>query len=386
LRINALSSISTARLEIIPIRICRQIPTPLEGYFTPKFSFRAGIGSQLPCANDAQAEGIIMSRRQGAMLPDPLVDDHAEAINSCWRRSGETINEVSIACYQANVELDLKAKKQLMKKLLFSAAQFCKFAKIGGDSRLTDPKRQASLPLKMSARYELHQFSDEEFQAFETEGRLTQRLRRADIIGWLRARRGETPKQKARPRLSSSFLVALKPRRQLASTEESSIYEALKALAEKHEMEVVHPEVKPRGGGRDKALAQIRRDVRKLVATEIKSRRTKLGSHAFQSKPELQKHAGFYSDEITIEPNADVDRIREVLSMLDLDDKFESIRDAAYEKYPNDGPEAPQWMEDVADKPPPREALEADMEVVREQLRGMKDNNTPEKGRFAGFT
>src|SRR5258705_9411654 len=125
---------------------------------------------------------------------------------------------------------------------------FCKYAQIGADPRLTAPERRSLLPAKMSAMYELHGFNDDEFQAFEAEGLLTPRLRRADVTRWRSKRRGEPQKSTSGPKLPGIFYAALKPNRQLAQTEVSRVDADLTALAERFEMDVVYPETKPRRG------------------------------------------------------------------------------------------------------------------------------------------
>jgi hypothetical protein len=179
----------------------------------------------------------------------------------------------------------------------------------------------------------------------------------------------------------------MKPRRQLTCSEQTKIDAGLKTLAESFEMEVVYPEMKARSGAWKKAEGEIRRKAKKIVAEHLKRRKKELGPQAFKSRPELRKHAGFLADEVKIEPDADDERILEVLSCIGREDEFERIRDAAFRKFPVDPP-TPEWMDAVADKPPSAAALAEEMEEAAEQWRAPKKKRSAKetKARFAGFT
>jgi hypothetical protein len=317
-----------------------------------------------------------------------LLNDHVVRISECWKKSTDSIVELSLACCKANKELNSRSKKQLVTQLPFCGATFCKYAQIGNDPRLTDPERRHLLPAKMSALYELHQFADDEFQALEAEGLLTPRLRRADVTRWVKNRRGESQKSASGLKLPGGFYAALKPNRQLASTESSKVDAALTELAERFEMDVVYPETKPRCGASEKALRQMRQAAKKIVAEENHRRRKQAGPEKFKNRPELRKYAGFFADEVKIEPGADSERILEVLTTLGREDEFEAIRIAAYNEHqPDESFDAPAWMDTVADRPPPAAALAADMEEVKEQLQAIartKPSLEQMKGRLAG--
>ena len=207
----------------------------------------------------------------------------------------------------------------LSPQLPFGMSSFCKYALIGDDPRLTDPEKRHVLPAKMSAIYELHQLTDDEFPVFEAEGLLTPGLRRADVIRWISKRRGEPQKPTLAPKLPGTFYAALKPNRQLADTEISKIDDDLAALAERFEMEVVYPEAKPRKGIWEKAQGQIRREAKKIVGEYFRRRRKEIGRNKFASRPHLQKYAGFVADDVEIEPDADEDRIFAVLEAIGLE-------------------------------------------------------------------
>ncbi|MFL6820260.1 MAG: hypothetical protein ACJ8EF_20215, partial [Bradyrhizobium sp.] len=298
-----------------------------------------------------------------------LLIDHQERINELWNDPNDKVVEVSQACCKLNRELDSKSIKQLVAVLPFGMSSFCKFAEIGADPRLTASHRRHLLPVKLSVLYELQQFTDEEFQAFEEEGLLTPRLRHADVTRWVSKRRGEPQKCASIPKLPGMFYAALTPRRQLANTEESKIEAALTALAEQFQMDLVYPKTKIRKGIWEKAQMQIRREGKKIVDEYFRRRRTEVGPYKYQSSPHRRKYVGFVAEEVKIEPDADEERVHDVLTAIGRADQFERIRDAAYDKYEVDTPfESPEWMDVVADKPPPQSARDADIEELRQQI------------------
>jgi hypothetical protein len=305
-----------------------------------------------------------MKRSRTNRSPSLLVGDHLVRINECLKKSTDSIVELSLACCKANKELDSNSKKQLVAALPFGMASFCKYAQIGDDPRLTDPDKRHLMPAKMSVMYELHQFTDEEFGAFEAEGLMATLHRRADVTKWRNKRRGEPQKPALAAKLPGIFYAALKPNRQLANTETSKVDDDLTALAERFEMDVVYPEPKSRNCDWEKPLRQMRREAKKIVADDTKRRKKQLGPHKYLS-PHLRKYAGFAADDVEIEPDADGKRIFDVLEAIGRADEFKPIEDAAYKKYEVelDQP-APEWMEAVADRPPPAAALAADMEEV----------------------
>jgi hypothetical protein len=203
----------------------------------------------------------------------------------------------------------------------------------------------------------------------------------------MKQQRSKRPSSSTGSKLPGTFYAALKPKRQLASVEQGKIDAGLTTLAESFEMEVVYAEIKACSGAWKKALGEIRRKAKKIVAEHLKRRKKELGPQAYKSRPELRKHAGFLADEVKIEPGANEDRILEVLSTIGCEDEFEKIRDAAFRKFPVDPP-TPEWMDAVADKPPPAAALAEEMEQAAEQWRALKKKRSAKetKARFAGFT
>jgi hypothetical protein len=259
--------------------------------------------------------------------------------------------------------------------LPFNASTFYKYAKIGADNRLIDPRRRHLWPAKMPPMYELHRMTDEELQAFEGDGLWTAGLRRVDVIRWKANRSG--------PRLSGAFYAALRPKRSLAQTEMDKIDASLAALAELFELYVVYPEGKPGNDNWEKAISHMRRKTKQIVTEHIKQLK-KNGRRIF--RPELRKYAGFHVDEVTIEHDADEERILEVLTTIGREDEFDGIRMAAFDEYPIEGPDGPEWMVKLADKQPPEAALAADFEAFRQQWEDAKPKPIGKmKDRFKGI-
>jgi hypothetical protein len=259
--------------------------------------------------------------------------------------------------------------------LPFNATTFYQYAKIGADHRLMNPERRHLWPAKMRPMYELHRMTDDEFQAFEAAGLWTAGLRRVDVIRWKANRSG--------PELSGAFYAALRPKRSLADTEMSRIDSALSDLAGLFELDVVHPKSKLENDNWGKAISHMRRKAKQIVAEHVKQLK-KNGWRAF--RPELRKCAGFYADEVAIEHDADEERILEVLTTIGREDEFDGIKRAAFDEYPVDGPDAPEWLATVADKPPPQTALAADIEELRQHWEDAKPKPIKKmKDRFKGI-
>jgi hypothetical protein len=297
-----------------------------------------------------------MTMAEHAQQPPVLpFEQHANNINACHAAPIDRVRETSIACCKANAAIRSPVtRKRLFALLPFNATTFYQYAKIGADPRLMDPERRHLWPAKMRPMYELHQMSDDELQAFEAAGLWTSGLRQVHIKRWKTSRSG--------PALSGAFYAALRPKRSLADTEMSRIDAALSEIAEVFEMDVVYPESKTENCNWEKAIDQMRRKAKQVVAEHIKQLK-KNGRRALQ--PELRRYAGFYADEVAIEHDADEERILEVLTTIGREDELEGIRTAAFEEFPIDGPDAPEWMATVADKPPPLEALAADEAEIK---------------------
>jgi hypothetical protein len=312
----------------------------------------------------------------GQQPPSLPFEEHANNINACHAASVDRVRETSLACCEANAAIKSPvARKRLFALLPFNATTFYQYAKIGADDRLMDPERKHLWPAKMRPMYELHRMTDDEFQAFEAAGLWTARLRRVDVLRWKANRSG--------PELSGAFYAALRPKRSLAATEMSRIDSALSNFAELFEMDVVYPESKHGNDNWAKAISHMRREAKRIVAEHIKQLK-KNGRRAFQ--PELRKYAGFLADEVAIEHDADEDRILEVLTSIGREDEFDGIRKAAFDEYPIDGPDAPEWMETVAGKRPPQTALAADIEELRQQWEDAQPKAiTKMKDRFKGI-
>jgi hypothetical protein len=156
---------------------------------------------------------------------------------------------------------------------------------------------------------------------------------------------------------------------------------ALAALAELFEMDVVYPEDKPGNDNWGKAISHMRRKAKQIVTEHIRRRKK---CRTFRTG--LRKYAGFLVDEVTIEHDADEERILEVLTTIGREDEFEAIRSAAFDKYPVEGPAGPEWMTMVADRPPPEAASAWDFEELRQQWEEAKPKPIGKmKDRFKGF-
>jgi hypothetical protein len=131
--------------------------------------------------------------------------DHVATI---WERCQQrTVSEFALydACALANADWSNTAKPDLLKQLPFSPAKFSKYAQIGADERLKDPRRRELLPPKYSIIYEVHLLNDEELESLESAGKLTQSLRRAEVISFRKSAAKATTPTEATGQLAETF-------------------------------------------------------------------------------------------------------------------------------------------------------------------------------------
>src|SRR6478672_13822855 len=81
------------------------------------------------------------------------IQDYAEAIKSCWRKTTESVLETASLCAEASEKLKNQDKAALIKNLDFSSATFSKLVKIGRDPRLRSDPIKSLLPPNYSIVY-----------------------------------------------------------------------------------------------------------------------------------------------------------------------------------------------------------------------------------------
>jgi hypothetical protein len=259
-------------------------------------------------------------------------------------------------------------KREKLKQLkdLFPPSEFSKYAQIGADERLKDPRLRELLPPKYSIICEVKLLSDEELDSFkrDREERRGQRLGRRYVQ---RFRKSAAEKARHREvKLPDVFCAAVRLRRQLTDTELDNFHGELSKLALKYDLEVVQPADQPLLGEYEKALRFMRREAKKFVQEQIKLRKAKLGPGAPRKKALLLKRLGFPAEEVEIGTDADEERIQAVLETLGSGDQFGLIRKAAYERFPCEQQfKTPRWLEAVADEPPTFEALLAEAAEIK---------------------
>lgn len=294
------------------------------------------------------------------------VGDHRSNILEAWFRGVPSILDTGRACCQADKALNPVQKKQLLKSLPFSKSTFSKYVGIGATTWLYDPEVQNQLPPKFSVIYLLSQLEKDDFNSFSDEGLLSPRLKRTDVERWTK-RRSAAPSLGAL-RLSSVFYAAFQPTRQLANGEHEEFSAAAEAMANKFGMRVVYPIDKPNTEW-DRAVAYVRGEVKKIVRLEIEKRFKKYGAATFKRNPTLRKYAGLYSDKVEIAPDADLERLAEVLSVFGREEEIHSLWQLATGMFDTESPIAsPQWMKNCGGSPP-RPASSDDLADIVKQLR-----------------
>src|SRR5262245_29758378 len=93
--------------------------------------------------------------------------------------------EVARLCCEASQLLTASEKKQLIKRLPFKESTFSKFVQIGKDARLHKLHARRQLPPHYTIAYPLTRLTDEQLK----QGVINPDMKRADLQGWLKARR-----------------------------------------------------------------------------------------------------------------------------------------------------------------------------------------------------
>lgn len=308
------------------------------------------------------------------------VGDHCSNILEAWFRGVPSILDTGRACYDADKALHPDQKKQLLKALPFSKSTFSKYVGIGATAWLYDPKVQNQLPPKFSVIYLLSLLKKHDFDSFLDEGLLSPRLKRTDVERWTKRRSVAPSPPEGAVRLSSVFYAAFQPTRQLANGEHEEFSALAEAMANKFGMRVVYPVDKPNTEW-DRAVAYVRREVKRIVRLEIEKRFKKYGAATFRRNPTLRKYAGLYSDEVEIAPDADLERLEEVLSVFGREEEIHSLWELASGMFDTASLTAPpQWMKHC-DDPPPKSALNDDLAESAEQLRSSQRQTISDKFR-----
>jgi hypothetical protein len=112
----------------------------------------------------------------------------ARIINS-WRHAAHGMMAVARLCSEASERLTVSEKKQLIKRLPFKEATFSKFVQIGKDARLHRLHARRLLPPHYTIAYPLTRLTDEQLDSAVKQGVINPDMKRADLQGWLKARR-----------------------------------------------------------------------------------------------------------------------------------------------------------------------------------------------------
>lgn len=295
--------------------------------------------------------------------------DHVAIIRDHYNRTKTSRWDFYKACAAANRAWHTEpTKRENLKQLkdLFSRPKFSKYAQIGADKRLNDPRLRELLPPKYSIIYAVTLLKDDELESFkrDREEKRGQHFGRT-YVERFRKCPGEKP-QHREVKLPDVFCAAVKPKRQLTGTELDNLHRELSNLALKYDLEVVQPADQPLLGENEKILRFMRKETRKYVQEQIKLRKAKLGPGAPKNKALLLKRLGFLAEEIELDADADEERLQAVLETLGSGDQFGLIRQAAYDQYPcEQQAKTPRWLEAVADKPPTFAALAAEVAEIK---------------------
>ena len=149
----------------------------------------------------------------------------ARIINS-WRHAADGMIEVARLCSEAGERLTVSERKQLIGRLPFEEATFSKFVQIGKDARLQKLHDRRLLPPHYTIAYLLTRLTDEQLEWGVKQGVINPDMKRADLQGWLKARR--LWMQKASPADHSAPILERRGAEDIAAQDERA-FAALEA-------------------------------------------------------------------------------------------------------------------------------------------------------------
>jgi hypothetical protein len=121
----------------------------------------------------------------GNMTTTRSIADYAKQINTCWRKTTDSVLETAALCAEAAKSLSDDDKTALVKKLDFSPAAFSKLVKIGDRKELQTNPIKTLLPPNYSIVYELAKLDDNDLKRAVSDGIVRPGMSRASLKQWI---------------------------------------------------------------------------------------------------------------------------------------------------------------------------------------------------------
>ncbi|MGE5265739.1 MAG: hypothetical protein ACM3L9_00075 [Deltaproteobacteria bacterium] len=129
------------------------------------------------------------------MTTTPTIAGYAKQINTCWRKTTDSVLETAALCSEAAKTLADDDKKALVKKLDFSPAAFSKLVKIGERKELQINPIKTRLPPNYSIVYERAKLDNDDLKRAATDGIVRRGMSRVSLKQWIGGGRSKADEQ-----------------------------------------------------------------------------------------------------------------------------------------------------------------------------------------------
>ena len=248
------------------------------------------------------------------------ISDYAKQINTCWRKTTESVLETGSLCAEAKNSVG-ENNKALIKKLDFSAATFSKLVTIGERRELYSSEMKARLPSNYTIVYELAKLSEDDLKRAVNEGVVKPAMTRATLQDW----RGVGSKVSDEHEVVFGTLL-------IPVDYDMGMKKQLEAELDKLKAKFAFEFERPRDPLLEERIrlekkfdqllrSRARAHIRDLRARQLGPRSSKL------SREERSKRWPYGDDEIKIADDASAEDVRVILSKVGSADHYKRIFD-----------------------------------------------------------
>lgn len=300
--------------------------------------------------------------------------DHLGLIGEAYERLKEKFWDVGPACANAYDAVPIHQRKEFISRLPFSRSNYSKWIAIGKSTPDLDKRMREIIPPRLSVAYEFVQLTPVERVKF-IEGRAVKSppLQRDEIVRWkkknrpgpsiedeLKAVRKPKSRVKADLMVPGRFYGALKPKRNLTSSEMEALDKRLNEIAKEYDLELAFPPIPPGKDTTTEVHAYMRKNINKMIRDTLTAR-----AEAF---PARKKSLMALATDLRIWPDDDEQRMRDSLDEIDQAHEFDRIRSEAYKAHPMEEPGQPEWVDAVENKSHSTSLHEEEVEEIRKTI------------------
>ena len=250
------------------------------------------------------------------------IADYAKQINTCWRKTTDSVLETAALCAEAKNSLTKDDdRKALVDKLDFSPAAFSKLVKIGERKELQANPIKTLLPPNYSIVYELAKLEDDDLKRAVSDGVVSPSMSRASLKQWMG---GGATKADEQDVVFGTLRIPL----DYDARKKMQLEAELEKLKAKFDFEFERPR-DPMLEERERLEKRFDRLLRKRARDHIRDLKSqKLGSGRKKvAEDEARKLWPFNEADIKIADDATPEQVRAILSKVGSADQYKRIFD-----------------------------------------------------------